>query len=47
MRYLGPYARATLRGICRREGPNSTSAPLSRLVNTNAERLRLRRQPSA
>jgi len=45
MRSLAPYTRATLRGICRRS-PNSTSAPPSRAVNTNAERLRPRRQPS-
>ena len=35
-----------LRGICCCKGPNSTSALLSRAVNINAERLRLRRQPS-
>ena len=34
MRYLAPYTRATLRGIRRRRGPNSTSALLSRVVNT-------------
>ena len=37
---------ATLRGIRRRRGPNSTSIPLSRVVNTKAERLYPRRQPS-
>jgi hypothetical protein len=47
MRSLAPYTRATLRGICCRRGPNSTSIPLSRAVNTNAERLHPRRQPSA
>jgi hypothetical protein len=46
MRSSAPYTRAILRGIRRRRGPNSTSAPLSRVVNTNAERLRLYRQPS-
>jgi hypothetical protein len=46
MRSLAPYTRATLRGIRRGRGPNSTSAPPSRAVNTNAERLRPRRQPS-
>ena len=46
MRSLAPYTRAMLRGICRRRGPNSTSAPLSRVVNTNAKYLRPRRQPS-
>ena len=46
MRSLAPYTRATLKGSRRRKGPNSTSAPPSRAVNTNAERLRPRRQPS-
>ena len=46
MRSLAPYTRAMLRGIRRRRGPNSTSAPPSRAVNTNAERLRPRRPPS-
>ena len=46
MRFSAPYTRATLRGIRRRKGPNSTFAPPSRAVNTNAKRLRLRRQPS-
>jgi hypothetical protein len=46
MRSSAPYTRATLRGIRRGRGPNSTSVPPSRAVNTNAERLRLRRQPS-
>ena len=46
MRSSAPYTRATLRGICRRRGPNSTSALLSHVVNTNAKRLRPRRQPS-
>ena len=40
MRSLAPYTRVTLRGTRRRRGPNSTSAPLSRVVNTNAKRLR-------
>jgi hypothetical protein len=44
MRSSAPYTRATLRGIRRRRGSNSTSAPPSHAVNTNAERLR--RQPS-
>jgi len=43
MKSLAPYTLAMLRGIRRRRGPNSTSIPLSRLVNTNAKRLRLRR----
>jgi len=43
MRSLAPYTRATLRGIRRRRGPNSTSAPPSHFVNTNAKRLRPRR----
>jgi len=47
MRFLVPYTRATLRGIRRGKGANSTSVPPSRAVNTNAERLRPRRQPSA
>ena len=47
MRSLAPYTRAMVRGSRRRRGPNSTSAPLSRAVNTNAERLRLRCQPSS
>ena len=46
MRSSAPYMRAILRGICCRRGPNSTSTPLSRAVNTNAKRLRPRRQPS-
>ena len=41
MRSLAPYMRAILRGIYRHKGPNSTL--LSRVVNTNAECLRLRR----
>ena len=45
MRSSAPYTRAILRGIRHRRGPNST-APLSRVVNTNAKRLCLRRQPS-
>jgi hypothetical protein len=44
MRSLAPYTRATLRGIRRRRGSNSTSALPSHAVNTNAERPR--RQPS-
>jgi hypothetical protein len=44
MRSLAPYTRAILRGIRRRRGSNSTSAPLSYAVNTNTERLR--HQPS-
>ena len=35
-----------LRGIRRRRGPNSTFVPPSHVVNTNAKRLRPRRQPS-
>ena len=35
-----------LRGSRRGRGYNSTSAPLSRVVTTNTERLRLRRPPS-
>jgi hypothetical protein len=46
MRSLAPYTRATLRGIRRRRGPNSTSVLPSRAVNTNAKRLRPRRPPS-
>ena len=46
MRSSTPYTRATLRGIRRHRGPNSTSAPPSRAANTNAKRLRPRRQPS-
>ena len=46
MRSSAPYTRATLRGIRRHRGPNSTSTPLSRVVNTNTKRLRLYRQPS-
>jgi len=46
MRSLAPYTCATLRGICYHRGPNSTSTPPSRAVNTNAKRLRPRRQPS-
>jgi len=47
MRFLAPYMRTTLRGIRRHRGPNSTSAPPSHAVNTNAKHLRLRRRPSA
>jgi len=46
MRSLAPYIRATLRGIRCRRGPNFTSTPPSRAVNTNTKRLHLRRQPS-
>ena len=46
MRSLAPYTRATLRGIRCCGGPNSTSVPPSRAVNTNAKRLRPHRQPS-
>ena len=46
MRSLAPYTRATLRGSCRGRGYNSTSALLSRVVTTNAKRLRPRRLPS-
>ena len=46
MRSSAPYTRATLRGNCRGRGHNSTSALLSRVITTNAERLRLRRPPS-
>jgi len=42
MRFLAPYMRAMLKGIRRRRGLNST-VPLSRAVNTNVERLCLRR----
>jgi hypothetical protein len=45
MRSLAPYTRATLRGIRRRRGSNSTSIPLSHTVNTNAERLRCQPSP--
>jgi len=45
MRSLAPYTRAMLKGICRHRGPNSTVPP-SCAVNTNAECLRPRRQPS-
>ena len=46
MRSSAPYTRATLRGIRRGRGLNSTSTPPGRAVNTNAEHLRPRRQPS-
>src|SRR6266567_6778723 len=46
MRSSAPYTRATLRGSRRGRGHNSTSAPPSRAVTTNAERLRSRRPPS-
>ena len=46
MRSLAPHTRATLRGSRRGRGHNSTSAPPSRVVTTNAERLRPRRPPS-
>jgi len=36
-----------LRGSRRGRGHNPTSTPLSRVVTTNAERLRLRRPPSS
>ena len=42
MRSLTPYTHATLRGSRRGRGYNSTSAPPSRVVTTNAKRLRLR-----
>ena len=45
MRFLAPYTRATLRGIYYYRGPNSTSAPLSCVVNTNIKCLCLRRRP--
>ena len=55
MRSLAPYTHVTLRRSRRGRGHNSTSAPLSRVVNTNAKRLHLRlrlrlclrRQPSS
>ena len=46
MRSSAPYTRAILRGSRCGKGHNSTSAPPSRIVTTNAERLRLRRPPS-
>ena len=46
MRSLALYTRATLRGIRHRRGPHSTSVLPSHAVNTNAEHLRLYRQPS-
>ena len=46
MRSSAPYTRATLRGSRRGRGHNSTSAPPSRAVTTNTERLRPRRPPS-
>jgi hypothetical protein len=46
MRSLAPYTRAILRGSRRGRGRNSTSAPPSRVVTTNAERLRPRHPPS-
>ena len=46
MRSLASYTRAILRGSCRGRGHNATSAPPSRIVTTNAKRLRLRRPPS-
>ena len=45
MRSSALYTRAILKGICHCRGPNFTIPP-SRAVNTNAERLRLCRQPS-
>ena len=42
MRSLTPYTRVTLKGSRRGRGHNSTSALLSRVVTTNAKRLRLR-----
>ena len=45
MRSLAPYTCATLRGSYRSRGYNFTSAPLSRAVTINTERLRLRRLP--
>lgn len=42
MRSSAPYTRATLRGSRRGRGHNSTSAPPSRVVTTNAKRLRVR-----
>ena len=46
MRSLAPYTHAILRGNRRSRGHNSTSAPLSRAVTTNAKRLRSHRPPS-
>ena len=46
MRSLAPYTRAILRGSRCGRGHNSTSVLLSRVVTTNAKRLRLRRPPS-
>jgi len=40
MRSSAPYTHATLRGSCCGRGYNSTSAPPSRVVTTNAKRLR-------
>ena len=46
MRSSAPYTRATLRESRRGRGHNSTSTPPSRVVTTNAKRLRPRRPPS-
>ena len=46
MRSSAPYTRATLRGNRRGKSHNSTSAPPSRVITTNAKRLRPRRPPS-
>ena len=46
MRSSAPYTRAMLRGSRCGRGHNSTFAPPSRVVTTNAKRLRPRRPPS-
>ena len=46
MRSLALYTYVMLRGIYYYKGPNSTSAPLSCVVNTNTECLCLCRWPS-
>ena len=46
MRSLAPYTRTILKGIYYCRGLNSTFTPLSRAVNTNAERLHPRCRPS-
>ena len=46
MRFSVPYTRATLRGSHCSRGHNSTFAPLSCVVTTNAECLRPHRPPS-
>ena len=46
MKSSAPYTHAMLRGSRRGKGYNSTSVPPSRVVTTNAERLRPRHPPS-